>query len=343
MNSTSIAILVPLLSLLSEYLRFLVEWPIGQSFSSLYEVGEMNDLPKTAPVLPAHCIEMIPSLLADPIALLIKYTLLAPLRMDIGSELISHLNSTKILIVAFISIFPVYFTCIVKVMYNLLYFQVIVKLCSSLTEAECDHIIENYSTNESFGFNGFSSSSSAMAFVLKITDKCRLLRSTTTFAAAAPFASPSTSASTSASSQQPLNLNLLEQQLQKLCLPFLRIATLLRHHLYEQNLPEINDTQMEFVCLVYFLELVTIDIKWNNFDAAKALCFVPGQERKLPETWCMQLINLQNTEQDDQKNAIVSLINNQHALWQQPRLLRLPREYEKLFTVSKDKWCLFFI
>lgn len=73
--------LVPLLSLLSEYLRFLVEWPLWQSFVSLYEVQSTN----TASV-PAHCQEIIPSLLADPIALLIKYTLLAPLRMDIGNN-----------------------------------------------------------------------------------------------------------------------------------------------------------------------------------------------------------------------------------------------------------------
>lgn len=73
---------MPLLSLLSEHLRFLVKWPVGESFSSLFEVIEM----RTAEVLPEHCIEMIPSLLADPIALLIKYTLLAPLRMDIGKE-----------------------------------------------------------------------------------------------------------------------------------------------------------------------------------------------------------------------------------------------------------------
>lgn len=221
-------------------------------------------------------------------------------------------------------------------MYNLLYFQVIVKLCSSLTEAECDHIIENYLTNETIGSNGFCSSAAAMAFVLKITNKCQLLRSHTSFAARTPYASTSSLTSTLSTTASPLNLNLLEQQLQKLCLPFLRIATLLRHHLYEQNLPEVNDTQMEFVCLVYFLELVTIDIKWNDFDAAKALCFVPGQERKLPENWCMQLVNLQNTEVEDHRNAIVSLINDQHALWQQPRLLRLPREYEKLFTVSNN-------
>lgn len=45
-------------------------------------------------------------------------------------------------------------------------------------------------------------------------------------------------------------------QIQALCLPFLRIAALLRHHLYEQELPIIHPESNEFVILVYFLELV---------------------------------------------------------------------------------------
>lgn len=221
-------------------------------------------------------------------------------------------------------------------MYNLLYFQVIVKLCSSLTEAECDQIIARFATDETLEFTGFNNLGSVMAFVLKITNKCEQFRTKSTFETnnvSTSFASTSTS---SAQQQhQQLNLNLIEQQLQKLCLPFLRIATLLRHHLYEQNLPEIKVPQMEFVCLVYFLELVTVDINWDSFDAAKALCFVPGHEQKLPESWCNQLMSLnRSSEPDEQHTAIVTLVNNQHALWQQPRLLRLPREYEKLFTVT---------
>lgn len=225
-------------------------------------------------------------------------------------------------------------------MYNLLYFQVIVKLCSSLTEAECDQILTKYATNESYDFDGFSNLGSAIAFVLRITNKCQQFRAHSTFVRPKnipmPFTFPSTS-TPSSSSQQPINLKLIEQQLQKLCLPFLRIATLLRHHLYEQNLPEIPVPQMEFVCLVYFLELVTVDIDWDSFDAAKALCFVPGHEKKLPELWCNQLMGLHRgslVDIDDQYTTTSILVSNQHTLWEQPRLLRLPREYEKLFTVK---------
>lgn len=338
---------MPLLSLLSEYLRFLVKWPLDCHFVSLYEVQSAN-----AASVPAHCEEIIPNLLADPIALMIKYTLMAPLRMDIGKQTIHFYKQHNPLLPQkvngshSISFIPVYFTCIVKVMYNLLYFQVIVKLCASLTEAECDQILAKYTPNESVEFDGFSNLGMAMAFVLRVTNKCHQFRAASSSFGRPknipmPFTFPSTSSSSpsspSSSSQQPINLNLFEQQLQKLCLPFLRIAALLRHHLYEQNLPEIEIPQVEFVRLVYFLELVTVDIDWNSFDAAKALCFIPGHELKLPELWCNQLMSLHRgalVDLDDQYKATSSLISNQHALWEQPRLLRLPREYEKLFTVS---------
>lgn len=223
-------------------------------------------------------------------------------------------------------------------MYNLLYFQTIVKLCSSLTEVECDQIIARYDgTNESLEFRGFNNLGSVLVFVLKITNKCQHFRTSSIFEASSMNNVTTPMASTSnTSSHHQLNLNLIEQQLQKLCLPFLRIATLLRHHLYEQSLPEIREPQMEFVCLVYFLELVTVDINWDSFDAAKAICFVTGHERILPKLWCDQLMSLYRSSEPQEKHkAIITLVNEQHTLWQQPRLLKLPREYEKLFTVNK--------
>lgn len=220
-------------------------------------------------------------------------------------------------------------------MYNLLYYQLIVKLCVSLTDDECDQIIAKHSTDETVEFCGFSNLGSAMAFVLKITDKCRHLRPKTAFDQTTATPTPTPSSSIPNTSQPQINLNLLEQQLQKLCLPFLRIAALLRHHLYEQDLPEVSVPQWEFVCLVYFLELVTVDIDWDSFDGAKALCFISGNERLLPESWCRQLICLRQEGDTSYENeCIATLVSTQHGLWQQPRLLRLPHEYEKLFTVS---------
>lgn len=70
----------------------------------------------------------------------------------------------------------VYFTCIVKVMYNLLYYQVVVQICTSLTEYECDEIISKYSSEPMISVTGVSNLGAAIAFVLNNTMKCTLLR-----------------------------------------------------------------------------------------------------------------------------------------------------------------------
>lgn len=224
-------------------------------------------------------------------------------------------------------------------MFNLIYYQVVVQLCTTLTESECDEIIRKYSTEDETDtvvFSGFNNLGSVMAFILKHMDKCRHLRTGLVAHAderpMAASASDSTSSAATSSTNSQLNLHLLEQQLQKLCLPFLRVAALLRHHLYAKELPEVKSPQMEFVRLVYFLELVTEGMDWDSFNAAKALCFVPGNERLQPRFWCEQMMRLKSNDVS-QKDALIALVSNQHTFWQQPKLLGLPKEYEKLFTV----------
>lgn len=116
--------------------------------------------------------------------------------------------------------------------------------------------------------------------------------------------------------------------MQQLCLPFLRVASLLKHHLYHHDLPEITATEAEFFGLVNYLELVTKPTERGSFNAAMALCFLDGNEKSLPKYWCYQLMEVQPPHEETRE-----LILNQHISWQQPRLLGLPREYEQLFTV----------
>lgn len=212
-----------------------------------------------------------------------------------------------------ITLFSVYFTCIVKVMFNLCYYQIVVQLCTSLTELECSQIIDKYAAGGELADHGVPNLGAAMAFVLNQTARCRHLRQESVLDEA---------------STSQINLNSMEQQLQKLCLPFLRIAGLLRHHLYRQELPHVASPQVEFVRLVYYLELVTESMDWDSFNAAKALCFLPGTEMSLPRYWCAQLMEI-----NPPTDKIRELVFNQHVAWQQPRLLTLPKEYERLFTV----------
>ncbi|XP_055371277.1 E3 ubiquitin-protein ligase Ubr3 isoform X2 [Condylostylus longicornis] len=286
--------IVPLLHVLSVHIRVLVVWPLWRSWALLAGLPIFDSAP-----VPSHCKEFIPSLLADPIALLIKFILLAPLHLD-----------------------QVYFTCIVKAMYNLLYYQVVVQLCTTLTDLECDEIIEKYSNKSNYiKTTGVKNLGAALAFVLSNTDRLKQLRR------------ESVQSSTANSS---IHLGTMEQNLQKLCLPFLRIAALLRHHLYRQELPEIATPQLEFVRLVYFLELVTESMDWDCFNASKALCFILGTEQTLPKFWCEQLLS----ETPPPTDTIRELVMNQHLDWHQPKLLKLPKEYERLFTYYHESACL---
>lgn len=221
-------------------------------------------------------------------------------------------------------------------MFNLIYYQVAVQICCTLTESECDQIVDKYSADDKDEFNNLGT---VMAFVLRNLDKCKHLRAhdlsmpvtASTSAATSVEAIPSTSFTSSSAAS---SLHSLEQQLQKLCLPFLRVAALLRHHIYAKVLPDIRQPQMEFVQLVYYLELMTENTDWNSFNATKALNFLPGYERVLPKSWCDQVMRLRETDQTaGQKNATIALLSKHHILWQQPKLLTLPHEYEKLFTV----------
>lgn len=62
-------------------------------------------------------------------------------------------------------------------MYNLLYYQVVVQICSSLTESECDQIISKYSA-EITATTGVTNLAAAIVLVLEemITMKSTLLR-----------------------------------------------------------------------------------------------------------------------------------------------------------------------
>ncbi|XP_016923094.2 E3 ubiquitin-protein ligase Ubr3 isoform X1 [Drosophila suzukii] len=343
--------IVPLLHVLSVHVRVLVEWPLWSSWASLAGLPVSETEP-----LPAHCLELIPSLLADPIALLLKFILLAPLHLDQD-----------------------YFTCMVKVMYNLLYYQIVVQLCVTLTDFECEHILKVYGSSNSAASGtsgaesqpespaGATSSSynrrragnqqqssselgKAMALVLSQTNELAHLRrdcipstSSSAAAAAAAGSSSSTTASgsgaataTSSSSPHEVNLKSMELQLQSLCLPFLRVAALLRQHLYRHEMPEISAPGLEFVRLVYYLELVTDSMDWDCFNASKGLCFIPGTEQTLPQFWCQQLMEVRPPADTVRELVLI----NQHSLWQQPRLLELPREYERLFTYYHERPCL---
>lgn len=235
-------------------------------------------------------------------------------------------------------------------MYNLLYYQIVTQLCVKFSDIECEHIISTYGKPDTLSKNlqPHESLINAMALVLGNTNRLVHLRHDATVPSTSKGKSKSQQQSSGATNAMDLNdgdgqslsssvssvldtikFKSMEMQLQTLILPYLRIAALLRQHLYHQDMPEITAPSFEFVRLVYYLELVTDSMEWDSFNAAKGLCFIAGTEESLPRFWCEQLLSIRPPK--DGLSELVMI--NQHVPWQQPKLLQLPREYERLFTV----------
>jgi E3 ubiquitin-protein ligase UBR3 len=223
-------------------------------------------------------------------------------------------------------------------MYNLLYYQIVLQFCTRLSDDECEEVVQRFTDARPVVENGVASLGPAMALVLNNLDRCKNFRQD-------PFEnefqkqfddedvemSEAGASSMDTAGVKDLDTKLadFELELQSLCLPYLRNAALLRHHIYHQELPAVNGPEFEFARLVYFLELVTKSMDWKKFNAAKALCFAKDTELSLPIHWCEVL-----KESRPPHDTTRELITSQHTAWHQPQLLALPREYERLFTVS---------
>jgi E3 ubiquitin-protein ligase UBR3 len=232
-----------------------------------------------------------------------------------------------------------YFTCIIKTMYNLLYYQIALQFCTRLNDEEVEEVIQKYSNAKLIPINGVGNLGVSMALIFNNLDRCEAFRQKSEYPKMDEDIDDDDdidmdkahSSKTTTEDKKNLETKLkeFEIELQSLCLPFLRNAALLRHHVYHHELPEIKAPNLEFARLVYFLELVTKSMDWKDFDATKALNFAKGLELALPIRWCEAL-----RESRPPYDITRELITSQHNVWHQPQLLALPREYERLFTVK---------
>ncbi|CAH1135569.1 unnamed protein product [Ceutorhynchus assimilis] len=290
--------IVPLLHVLAVHARVarsIASWPAWMSFIQLC------GLPAKEQVSLIPMEREVPLLLKDPIALLLQFVLLLPL----------HLDQT-------------YFTTTVKMVYNLLYYQVVAQISCGLTSAERNRAAKEAS---SWAISNICDS-------LGLIDEC--LGHTDLYMDDEDDGSESVSSSEE-DPREKLNVVALEQQIQKLCLPFLRIASLLKFHIYQQPLPDIRKPQNEYVRLVYYLELVTESMDWDCFNASVALNWPQGTDifRSLPQSWCVEFASFVTKSQIAARSFLV----DQPIVWHPPRLLALPREYEKIFTYYHERPC----
>ncbi|KAJ0176856.1 hypothetical protein K1T71_008035 [Dendrolimus kikuchii] len=251
-----------------------------------------GDLHLPVPTAP-NTARPVPLLLRDPLALLIHFLLLAPQDPP-------YLDMQD-------------FTCIVRALYALTYYQVVCQFCAKASAEGRAALASAPRPGEPLGLR------QATRLLL------HALAGSELFTEDGPPASTSTH-------HQP-DIQLMEKQLQELLLPFVRIAALLRHHLYGCELPEIQTPRQEFVRLAYYLELVTDGMEWSEWSAARAL--PPGADASA-RRWARQLGAAASRGQ----LAVRRLLRSLHVEWSQPALLALPRDYDRLFTYYHERVCL---
>ncbi|XP_033303152.1 E3 ubiquitin-protein ligase Ubr3 isoform X1 [Bombus bifarius] len=288
--------IVALLDVLAKNARLCMIWPVQHTWQQL---SGLPPEPATPLALTLHEGE-VPLLLRDPTALLIQFILLLPLHAD-----------------------QAYFSSVVKVIYNLLYYQVIIQISGRLTQAERNTFLGDTFLRECIE-RGPISSETIFCKIIEYFNNSPLYHS--------DIYDPSTSSCTPYARDK---MHSIEQQIQFMCLPFLRVAALLRYHLYEEPLPIIRSPQTEFARLVRYLELVTENMDWNMFNSAVALNWQDSETSiSVPRMWCDQFLAFVN-----QSDVGRYLIMEQHVSWQVPKLLSLPREYEKIFTYYHGRQC----
>ena len=117
-------------------------------------------------------------------------------------------------------------------------------------------------------------------------------------------------------------------QIQEMCLPFLRVASVLRHHMYNEELPEVLVEADEFVRLVYYLELVSHGMDRSKFNSSVVFTW-NDDKLDFVEYWFEQFRMYAERSQISARNFLSEL----HIPWKQPKLLQLPYQYDKIFQV----------
>uniref|UniRef100_H9GTW9 E3 ubiquitin-protein ligase n=1 Tax=Anolis carolinensis TaxID=28377 RepID=H9GTW9_ANOCA len=124
----------------------------------------------------------------------------------------------------------------------------------------------------------------------------------------------------------------IEMYLQQFCLPFLRITSLLQHHLFGGELPSCQEGE-EFAVLASCLGLLSPSFQSSQFSSASCLDW-PVPAFDIISQWCSELVSFSNTHPTQVKVLLI-----QESKWDLPHLLQLPENYNTIFQYYHRKSC----
>ncbi|XP_048246065.1 E3 ubiquitin-protein ligase UBR3-like [Haliotis rufescens] len=133
----------------------------------------------------------------------------------------------------------------------------------------------------------------------------------------------------------------VEDSLQEFCLPFLRMAALLKHNLFDLEIDSTQD-QWEFQFLSSYLGLQKNQSKAGAAAGAGArevnttacVSWAVSEPLKLTRAWCTDLLNFIGMRPVEGKFFLVK-----QPTWFTPRLVELPAQYYKIFQTYRNKQC----
>ncbi|KAM4698256.1 LOW QUALITY PROTEIN: E3 ubiquitin-protein ligase UBR3 [Rhinophrynus dorsalis] len=212
-----------------------------------------------------------------------------------------------------------HFVCIVKVLYTLLYTQALTALTVRLHSEERlawkqsgAHLESSYTSGKSW--------EALLSFVISELSEGKMYQDEER-----DDVNMMNSAIWSAQS--------IEHYLQQFCLPFLRITSLLQHHLFGVDLLSCQEED-EFTVLSNCLGLLPSSLESSHqFTSASCLDW-PAPVFDLISQWCSEATLFSNKHQD-QLNVLLI----QDTKWDLPRLLQLPDNYNTIFQYYHRKCC----
>uniref|UniRef100_H0V537 E3 ubiquitin-protein ligase n=1 Tax=Cavia porcellus TaxID=10141 RepID=H0V537_CAVPO len=212
-----------------------------------------------------------------------------------------------------------HFTCIVKVLFTLLYTQALAALsvkCSEEDRSAWKHMgalrkntCDAEKTYEALLSFVISELSKGKLYHEEGTQECSMV---------SPIAwSPES----------------MEKYLQDFCLPFLRITSLLQHHLFGEDLPSCQEEE-EFSILASCLGLLPTFYQTEHpFISASCLDW-PVPAFDIITQWCFEIKSFTERHAEQGKALLI-----QESRWKLPHLLQLPENYNTIFQYYHRKTC----
>ncbi|KAG7464000.1 hypothetical protein MATL_G00182630 [Megalops atlanticus] len=212
-----------------------------------------------------------------------------------------------------------HFTCLVKVLYTLQYVQAIAALSVKFSPEER----QAWNTSGALKKNACNAEKSWEALLSHVTSE--LSKGKSVYEADAEEVSMLSSSVWSPQS--------IEFSLQQFCLPFLRLSSLLQHHLYGDDLPGCPREE-EFSVLAGGLGLLPQSQQpCGPFTSARCLEWVVCPF-ELTSQWCAEVTGVTEMQAEQTLTLLV-----QDPQWAAPHLLQLPENYNTIFQYYHRKTC----